>query len=203
MKRWTAAAIVAIALTFTFAHAAFATEGAGESSAEATSPLYGVNQGLITGVVTIVIFALLLAVLGKVAWGPIVKGLEARENKIRKDIMDAEEARAKAEALLRQYSQQLSDAEARGQAMIAKASSDAEALAASIRTRAQQEAEEARDRATKDIDAAKNQAIREIYEQAANLATNAAEKIIRRTLNPNDYRDLVNLSLEQLQTIGE
>jgi F-type H+-transporting ATPase subunit b len=201
MKRWTSVAIICAALVLALGSIAPAAESSTEGG-EATSPLYQPNQGVITGTITIVIFVLLLAVLGKYSWGPIVKGLKSREDKIRKDIADADAARSKAEALLRDYNKQLADAEARAQALIAKASADAEALAAQIRARGQQEAEEARERATKEIEAAKNQAIREIHEQAADLATSAAEKIIRRSLNPNDYRDLVNQSLEQLQTMG-
>lgn len=174
---------------------------AAEESAEATSPLYSVNQGLITGICTVVIFVLLLTVLGRYAWGPIVKGLSDREKKIRTDIAEAEAARAKAEALLRDYNKQLADAEERARGIITKAGADAEALASQIRTRAQQEAEEARERATKDIEVAKNQAIRDIYEQSANLATSVAEKIIRKSLNANDYRDMVEQSLGQLESM--
>ena len=49
----------------------------------------------------------------------------------------------------------------------------------------------------------RNEALREVYEQAANLATNVAEKILRRNLNAADQRDLVNASLEQLQTAAK
>lgn len=174
---------------------------AAEEAPEATSPLYGINQGLITGICTIVIFVLLLAILGRYAWGPIVKGLSDREKKIRTDIAEAEAARAKAEALLRDYNKQLADAEERARGIITRAGADAEALGAQIRTRAQQEAEEARERATKDIEVAKNQAIRDIYEQSANLATSVAEKIIRKSLNANDYRDMVDQSLGQLESM--
>ena len=66
--------------------------------------------------------------------------------------------------------------------------------------KAQQEAEEAKDRATKDIEAAKQAALTEIYTQTADLATSIAEKIIRRSLNANDQRDLVDQSLEQLKS---
>ena len=131
-----------------------------------------------------------------------MKGLQAREDKIRKDIADAEEARAKAEAVLRDYNKQLADAEARGRDILNKAKTDADALAAQIRTRGQQEAEEARERATREIEDAKNQAIREIHQQAATLATSVAEKIIRKSLNANDYRDLVDQSIGELQEMG-
>jgi len=159
----------------------------------------GPKTGLITAATTLIIFLLLLTVLGKFAWGPIASGLKAREDKIRKDIADAEAARARAEATLREYNTKLADAEGRTREILAKATADAERLATSIRMQAQQEAEEAKERAMKDIDAARKDAVREVYEQTAVLATNVAEKILRRSLNAQDQRDLVDQSLNQLQ----
>jgi F-type H+-transporting ATPase subunit b len=179
-----------------------AAEPKAEGGGEASSPLYGPSEGMITGIVTIVIFVLLVAVLGKYAWAPILSGLKAREDKIRKDIADAEATRSKAEATLRQYNEQLATAEQKVRDLLAKASTDAENMAAAIRTRGQQEAEEIKERATRDIDAAREQALSEIYEQTANLATRVAEKILRRNLNADDQRSLVNESLQELQTAG-
>jgi F-type H+-transporting ATPase subunit b len=150
----------------------------------------------------IIIFIVLLVILYPTAWKSVLAGLKAREQRIRKDIADAEAARAKAEATLRDYNTQLAGAEQRVRDMLAKATTDAEKLATGIRMQAQQEAEEAKERATRDIEAAKNQALSEIYQQAASLSTSIAEKILRRNLNPDDQRDLVNQSLEQLQTVA-
>jgi F0F1-type ATP synthase membrane subunit b/b' len=55
----------------------------------------------------------------------------------------------------------------------------------------------------KDIEAARANAVTDIYAQAAELSTSIAAKILRRNLNPDDQRDLVNRSLEQLQTVGK
>ena len=79
---------------------------------------------------------------------------------------------------------------------------DGERVAAGIRTHAQQEAEEIKERANREIETAKNNAISEIYEQAADLATSVAGKILRRNLNAEDQRELVRGSLEQLQTLN-
>lgn len=200
MKHWKLTLMIACAAVATSPLAARAAEAA--ASDEANSPLYGPSQGIITGVVTIVIFALLVAVLGKYAWGPILSGLKAREEKIRKEIADAEAARAKADAALRQYNEQLASAEQKVRDLLSKATQDAENLATQIRTRAQQEAEETKERALKDIDAARDQALSDIYQQTADLATRVAEKIIRRNLNADDQRELVNESLNELQTAG-
>ncbi len=165
------------------------------------SPLPPVNEGLIAGITTLVVFLGLLFVLTKFAWGPIASGLKAREDKIRKDLHDAEAARASAETTLKQYQAQLANTENTVREMLAKAHADAESLATSIRMRAQQEAEEIKEKANKDIEAARDAALSEIYEQTANLSTLVAEKILRRNINENDQRELVNQSLEQLGTL--
>jgi F-type H+-transporting ATPase subunit b len=200
MKRWMIVTVLPLALTSLCASPLLAEESS--KAGEATSPLYNVPQGIITGVVTIVIFAILVAVLGKYAWAPILSGLKAREDKIRKDIADAEAARKSAQAQLDEYNRQLATAEQKVRDMLSQATRDAENLATQIRARAQQESEETKERAIKDIDAARDQALSDIYQQTADLATRVAEKIIRRNLNADDQRDLVNQSLQELQTVG-
>jgi F-type H+-transporting ATPase subunit b len=181
------------------------TPAAGEHEAE--PPLLPSNAEqakeyfLQPAVWTLIIFVIMLAILYPTAWKNVLAGLKAREQRIRKDIADAEAARGKAEATLREYNQQLATAEGRVREMLNKATADAERLATSIRMQAQQESEEIKERATKDIEAAKNQAIREIYAQASDIATTVASKIIKRNLNAADQESLVRESLDQLQTI--
>jgi F-type H+-transporting ATPase subunit b len=142
-------------------------------------------------------------VLYKSAWKNVLAGLKAREDRIRKDIADAESARMKAEDILRQYDGRLADAEQKVRDILSKAAADAEKIGTNIRMKAQQDSEDVKERATAEIEAAKRTALTEIYEQTADLATSVAEKIIRRSLNANDQRDLVNQSLEQLKHVGQ
>ena len=151
----------------------------------------------------VLIFVALLVILYRTAWKNVLAGLKAREQRIRTDIAEAEAARARAEATLGQYNQQLASAEQRVRELITGAQADAERIAGQIRLRGEQEAQEAKERATKEIDAARKQALAEIYDQTALLATGVAEKILRRNLNADDQRDLVSRSLEQVGTIGK
>lgn len=149
----------------------------------------------------IIIFVVLLAVLYPTAWKSVLSGLKAREEKIRKDIADAEASRARAEATLREYNQQLATAENKVREMIAAAVAQGEKTSADIRMKAQQEAEEMRNRTLRELDTARKQAVAEIYEKAAELSTGIAAKILRRNINAEDQRDLVRQSLEQMQTV--
>ncbi len=151
----------------------------------------------------IIIFGVMLAILYPTAWKNVIAGLKAREQRIRSDISEAEAARVKAEATLREYNTQLATAEQRVREMLTSATADGERMATQIRTRGEQEAQEIKERATKEIESAKRQAIAEIYEQAAILATSVAEKILRRNLSAEDQRDLVMRSLDQVQNIKD
>ncbi|MDB5298988.1 MAG: atpF [Phycisphaerales bacterium] len=173
---------------------------AAEAESGHEHPLVGFDAP--TAIWTLVIFLIFLAILYPTAWKQVLAGLKKREERIRNDIANAEAARLKAEATLKDFNAQLATAGAKSQEIIAKATLDAQAVADRIRVQAQKEAEEAKERATRDIAEARDQALREIYEQAAGLSTSIAEKILRRTLNPDDQRDLVAQSLEQLQKVN-
>ncbi len=157
-----------------------------------------VNQGLMTAIVTLIVFISLILILTKVAWGPIAKGLGDREAKIRRDIEEAEAAHRAASAQLSEYQAQLARAGDEVRAIIEKAQSDAQAAATRIKMQAQQEAEEAKERALRDIEASRKAAVAEIHDYAATLSTSIAEKILRRNLNADDQRELVRSALDQL-----
>ena len=196
-------AVLAAAPTFALAvdvePAAGGTTAAGDGHAEAApTPFAGT---IAQSIAAIVVFLVVFAVLKQKAWGPMIKGLSDRENKIRRDIEEAEAARARSEATLREYQAQLATAEQKVRDLLAKATADAEQIATNVRARTQQEAEETKDKATREIDTARRDAVRQVHEQAAILATNVAEKILRRSLNAEDQRDLVAASLDELQLV--
>ena len=195
--------ILALLLTLSVAGPAFAADTAHGGEPQKLSPVPSVSQAIAPAVTTLIVFALLLAVLGKYAWGPIATGLKNREDKIRRDIADAEAARKRAEETLAQYNQQLASAEAQVRDILAKATTDAERMATKMKMQAQKEAEEAKERATRDIATARKNAVADIYAQAADLSTAIAEKILRRNLNANDQRELVESSLQQFQSAGK
>jgi F-type H+-transporting ATPase subunit b len=172
---------------------------AAEHGGEAHDDMMSVNYGQAWW--TAGIFLVVLFILYPTAWKNILDGLKAREQRIRADIAQAEAARAKADATLKEYNAQLATAEGKVREMLAAATADAERTAATIRARGETEANDAKERATKEIEAASRQAVARVYEQTAELATSVAEKILRRTINVDDQRDLVNRSLQQVESI--
>ncbi|MEM7807171.1 MAG: F0F1 ATP synthase subunit B [Planctomycetota bacterium] len=152
-----------------------------------------------TSVITLLIFLGLLAVLAKFAWGPIVKSLEERENRIRGDIEAAEAARAEAEKAREEYRAELAGAEQRVRDLMAQAHTDGQQLATRIKMQAQEDAEEIKERANREIEQNRRDAVEQIRTEAAELAVAVAEKILRREVTAGDQSTLVNASLDELE----
>ncbi len=181
---------------------AAAAAAGGGAGAESDSPLKPISAGFITALTTLIVFGLLVWLLSKYAWGPIVQGLQAREDKIRNDIEEAERARADAKRERAEYAAQMAGAEQRVRQMIDRAQVDGHALAKRIRDEAEAEAKGLRERTTREIDAARRQAVADVREQAATLSVAIAEKILRRNLNEDDQKELVRASLEEMEPVG-
>lgn len=154
---------------------------------------------LFTAIFTVVLFFVLLAVLGKWAWGPILSGMKKREEHIRHTIEDAENARAEAEQALADYKEQMAQAQDEAREILEKGRSAAVVLAEEIRDGAQVEAKKLREKAVEDIESAKNQALKEISQQTCEMATEMAALVIGKNLNVNDQRRLVSEAMGQIQ----
>lgn len=151
----------------------------------------------------IITFAILLAILYKAAWKNVLASLNVRTDRIRNDIRSGEEARAKAEALLKEHAAKIAGAEAQVRQLLEKAAIDAEKIASNIKEQAQADAQAQIQKAKQEIDQAQRQAIRQVYEKAAEMATDVAAKIIGRELRPQDQQDLVTQTLGQLDAMGQ
>ncbi len=178
--------------------AAFAEEAAEETGHAAESP--GIFSGdIFTALFTIVLFLLIVFVLGKWAWGPILAGLQKREEHIRHTIEDADKARIEAERVLQEYQSQLASARKESQEILAKGRVEAIQMAEQFKKQAQEEAQSLRQQAARDIAAAKDGALKEIYEQSTVIATDLASRIIQKSLSPEDHRHLLQESLKHMQ----
>jgi len=147
---------------------------------------------------TLAVFLLLLGLLGKFAWGPIMMGLQRREQSILARIEAAKASADEAAAQLAEYRAKLASAGQEAQELLAKARRDGEATADAIRRAAQDAAARERDRAIADIQAAKDVAVTEIGRHAADLAVKLAGRIVRRELSPQDHNAMIVEALEKL-----
>ncbi|MCC7204974.1 MAG: F0F1 ATP synthase subunit B [Phycisphaeraceae bacterium] len=170
--------------------AAAAAEGEHKPSVFAGTPAQSVAA--------VIVFLVLFGLLYKLAWGPILKGLQDREQKIRKDLEDAESAAKKAAATLAQLETRLAAAQAEARQLIDRSRGEAEKLAGQIKADAEREGLQLRQRAQKEIESATEQAVAQLHAEAAALATQVAGKILHRTINENDQRALVSEALAEL-----
>jgi F-type H+-transporting ATPase subunit b len=148
---------------------------------------------------TLLIFGLVVFVLGKFAWKPILGGLAAREKFIRDSLEEARRDRAEAEAKLKQYVDQLNHARSEATAIVEEARRDADEVKRRIQTEAQAESQRTVERARREIGLAKEAAVQELFQLSAKLTTEVAGRILRREISPADHEDLVRRSIDRLR----
>lgn len=148
---------------------------------------------------TVVIFALVVLVLGKFAWGPILEGLQTRENFIRESLEEAKVDREKAEETLKSYEAKLAEARGEATAIVDEGRRDAEVVRQTIEDKAKEEAEQIVVRARREIDLAKEAAVDEIFGLASRLSTEVASKVIRKELNADDHERLIQEAAEKIR----
>lgn len=147
---------------------------------------------------TLAVFICLLVILGKFAWGPIMEGLEKREQSIAAMIDDAKQGQERAAEQLKEYEAKLAAAGEEARDLVAQARKDAESAKDRILGEAQEAADRQRQRAVEDIEVAKNVALQEITEKSVDLAVNLAGRIVRQQLNAEDHSQLIREAMDQL-----
>jgi F-type H+-transporting ATPase subunit b len=147
---------------------------------------------------TLVIFLLVIVVLGKFAWGPLLSGLQQREEFIRRSLEEAKADREASEARLQEYEEKLAEANAEAAAIVEKGKSEGENLRAGIEEKARDEADKMVDRARREIELAKQTAIKDLYATSSTLATEIASRIVQRELQPADHEKLIADSIDEL-----
>lgn len=145
-----------------------------------------------------VTFLLFLFVLTKMAWGPLVDGLNAREAKIRQDIADAESNRVKAEALFREYELKLAKSQDEVKEILSEARRDAEHAKQEILTAAEKESSALRQRAVSDIERARDLALNDLFDYVSQNVMQATEQVVGRSLTGTDHERLVREALTNL-----
>jgi F-type H+-transporting ATPase subunit b len=145
---------------------------------------------------TVLTFVLLLVVLKKVAWGPILDALEARENEIKDALNAAEKAREEAERVSSDYEDAIRKAQAEAQQIISDAKTAGEKVKLDLEAIASVKADEIIEKAKAQIDAERVKVISEIKTVAVEISLSAAAKVIKRNLDSDDNRKLVNEALE-------
>lgn len=151
---------------------------------------------------TLVIFGLVVFVLGKFAWGPILNTLQTREAFIREALETAKHERETAEARLREYEARLAAARGEASAIVDEGRRDAEVVKHRIEADAKRESDKMIERARREIQIATDTATKELYTLSAKLATQVAAQILDRELTAQDHQRLIAEGIKGIDGAG-
>jgi F-type H+-transporting ATPase subunit b len=168
-------------------------QGGGE---EGGGGLYDINTGL--SLWTLFVFAILVVLLGKFAWRPILEAVEAREKGIRSALDEAAQRNAEAAKLLDEHRAQIADARRQAGELIAEGRAAGEGVRKSIEEKARVEAQAIIDRARTEIEREKDAAIAELRKESVDLALAAASKLMQQHLDQPKDRALVERYLADM-----
>lgn len=161
------------------------------------------GQALDLAIWTVVVFVILLIVLGKYAWGPMMEGLKRREESIRAAIEEAQKAKEEAARMRQEMNAEIARSRDEQRKMVEEARRDAERLKEEMKAEAQAQITAERERLRKEISTATDQALQQLWSQTAKLATEVSAKAIRKNLSEEDHRRLVDEALRELKVAPE
>jgi len=162
------------------------------------NPLVQPDPGLY--IWTIVTFLVLLALLAKFAWHPLLQALESRQEQIRKSLDDAARAKQELERLHEESARILKEARGQADSIIVQSRSDAERLREEMKVKARGEAETIVRNAERQIQLETSRALQQIRHEAADLSLMIASKLLQRNLSKEDNERLIEEALSQIET---
>ena len=162
------------------------------------NPLVQPDPGLF--IWTIITFVVLLTLLAKFAWGPLLQMLDSRQQAIRKALDDAQLAKKELERLEQESTQIVRKARADAEAIISESRADAERLKEELRQKARSEADGIVRNAERQIQLETARALQQIRNEAVDLSVMIASKIIQRNLSKEDNERLIDDALKQVES---
>ena len=161
------------------------------------NPLVQPDPGLF--IWTIITFLVLLTILAKFAWGPLLRALESRQETIRKSLDDAQAAKQELERLQLESAQIIRQARVEAEAIISQTRTDAGRLREEMRQKAKSEADTIVKNAERQIQLETTRALQQIRHEAIDLSVMIASKIIQRNLSKEDNERLIEEALKQVE----
>jgi len=147
---------------------------------------------------SIVSFALLLWLLKKFAFPPILQMLEERQKKISGDIKNAEELRAEAEKIKQEFDAQLQTAHDKANTIVQLAQDEARKMQEKTLQETQAKCRQMQKEAEHEIRVARDKLMGEIRQYVSALTVASTERILRRALQEDDKKRLVEESIDEV-----
>lgn len=147
---------------------------------------------------TIVTFLLLVFILKKFAWGPLIKAIEDREARIKGDMESARASREAAEKAQSEIESRIAGLDAKGRQMIEEAAQKAEALRLKIQQEAESQAQKIKEKTLEELGREKDRLSLELRREVSSLSILAAEKILGESVNEPIQKKTVESFLADL-----
>ena len=161
------------------------------------NPLVQPDPGLF--IWTIVTFLVLLTLLAKFAWRPLLQALDTRQESIRKSLDDARQAKVELEQLHQESAHIIRQARVEADGIIVRSRADADRLREEMKQKARTEADAIVKSAERQIQLETTRALQQIRTEAVDLSVMIASKIIQRNLSKEDNERLIDEALRQVQ----
>lgn len=160
------------------------------------NPLVQPDPGLF--IWTIFTFLVLVSLLAKFAWRPLLAALDRREQLIAKAVDDAEKARRDLERVQQDAARLMAEARVEGEAIIARSRTGADRLGEELRQKAAAEAAGILRKAEREIQLETSRAVEQVRREAVELSVAIASKILHRNISADDNRALIENTIREL-----
>lgn len=147
-------------------------------------------------------FTLLLVLLSALLYKPLLKILDERKQRIQEGLAASDEAKRQLAATEQEVAKVMDKARQEGQALIGQAQQSSARIQEEARGVARAEAEQIVERARAEIQLERDSAIAELRRQFAGLTIMAAERVIKRSLDKDAHRQLIQDVLAEAPTNG-
>ena len=161
------------------------------------NPLVQPDPGLF--IWTIATFLVLLFLLSRFAWRPLLQALENRRQAIQKSLDDADQAKKELKQVQEESNRIVAKARADADAIIASSRADATKLQEELREKARAEANGIIKNAEREIQQQTDRSLSQIREEAVDLSLMIASKLIQRNLSKEDNDALIDDALKQIE----
>jgi len=162
------------------------------------NPLVQPDPGLY--IWTIVTFLVLLGLLARFAWRPLLDALEKREQAIRKSLDDARQAKEELQKVQAESQRILAEARTEAAAIMSRTRSDAARFAEEMKQKARTDADALVKHAERQIEMQTARAVETIRHEAVDLSVAIASKILRRDITKEDNERLIQDTLKEMQS---
>lgn len=145
-----------------------------------------------TLIVELIAFIIMVGILAKWVYPPVMARAQERQDQIQKGIDAASEAERRLAAVTKEVEALLDDARSQARDVISRSREEAKEVAADLRAQAESQSAAAVSSAREDIAAERDRALAELRDQFGNLVVEAAGKVLERSIDLEGHKDLID-----------